>query len=210
VTACRAHRFSGFNRCCTSSSRRRAFHRHSLAARPTVQVMRPTDFYLRLDIASAVLFELFWVLEKMIMSVDSRPLYDLSRVMEIPEAAEILQVSQKQINAWIDEGVLELYRTPGFSNQLVLVPSNIPDFRDSQNKRLTSSETVIRTLQPTESAAPSKPELQNLDPSFREAASTLLKTVEQIQGLVRKGAIIVRDGAITPESVAAYRKFLHS
>jgi hypothetical protein len=130
--------------------------------------------------------------------------------MEIPEAAEILHVSQKQINSWIEEGVLELYRIPGFSNQLVVVPPDIPDFLDVQNKKLKSSETVIRALQPTESAAPPKQELQNLDPSFLEAASTLLKTVEQIQGLVRKGAIVVRDGAITPESIAAYREFLHS
>jgi hypothetical protein len=144
------------------------------------------------------------------MNLQSRPVHDLSRVMEIPEAAEILQVSQKQINDWIDDGVLELYRIPGFSNQLVVVPSDIPDFLDEQNKRPKSSETVIRTQQPAESAAPPKPELQNLDPSFLEAASTLLKTVEQIQGLVRKGAIVVRDGAITPESVAAYREFLHS
>jgi hypothetical protein len=144
------------------------------------------------------------------MNLHARPVYDLSRVMEIPEAAEILQVSQKQINTWIAEGVLELYRIPGFSNQLVVVPPDIPEFRDGQHKRLKSSETVIRTLQPTESAAPSRPELQNLDPSFLEAASTLLKTVEQIQGLVMKGTIVVRDGAITPESVAAYREFLHS
>ena len=144
------------------------------------------------------------------MDRHSRPAYDLSRIMEIAEAAEVLQVSEKQINAWIDEGVLELCRIPQFSNQLVVVPADIPEFRDGRHKRLKSSETVIRTLQPTESAAPSRPELQNLDPSFLEAASTLLKTVEQIQGLVRKGAIVVRDGAITPESVAAYRKFLHS
>src|ERR1700682_3472364 len=108
------------------------------------------------------------------MDLHSRPVYDLSRVMEIAEAAEMLQVSQKQINAWIDEGVLELYRIPGLSNQLVVVPPDIPDFRDRQDKRRTSAETVIRTLQPIESAAPSKPELQNLDPSFLEAASTLL------------------------------------
>jgi hypothetical protein len=148
-------------------------------------------------------------LEKM-MNLQSGPVYDLSRVMEIPEAAEILQVSQRQINAWIAEGVLELYRIPGFSNQLVVVPPDIPDFLDAQNKRLKSSETFVRTVQPDESAAPPKPELQNLDPSFLEAASTLLKTVEQIQGLVRKGAIVVRDGVITHESVAAYREFLQS
>jgi hypothetical protein len=144
------------------------------------------------------------------MNLHARPVYDLNRVMEIPEAAEVLQVTQRQINAWIDEGVLELYRIPGCSNQLVVVPEDIPDFRDEQNNRLKSSAPVINPLQPAESAAPPKPEFQNLDPSFREAASTLLKTVEQIQGLVRKGAIVVRDGAITPESVAAYRKFLHS
>jgi hypothetical protein len=148
-------------------------------------------------------------LEKM-MNLHARPAYDLSRVMEIAEAAKILQVNQTQITAWIDAGVLEWHRIPGFSNQLVVVPLDIPDFLDVQNKRLKSSETVMRILQPTESAAPPKPELQNLDPSFLEAASTLLKTVEQIQGLVRKGAIVVRDGAITPESVAAYRQFLHS
>ena len=145
------------------------------------------------------------------MNLHARPVYDLSRVMEIPEAAEILQVSQKQINTWIAEGVLELYRIPGFSNQLVVVPPDISDFLDVQNKRLKSSETtVIRILQPTESAAPPKPELQNLDPSFLEAASRLLKTVEQIQGLVRKGAIVVHDGAITPQSIAAYRELLYS
>jgi len=137
-------------------------------------------------------------------------MYDLNRVIEVAEASEILHVSQKQINTWIDEGKLDLYHIPGIRDRLVVVPANIAVLRDERDNRMKSSEIAIGTPQPTESAAPSKPELQNIDPSFLEASSKLLKTVEQIQGLVSKGTIVVLDGAITPESVAAYREFLHS
>ena len=74
--------------------------------------------------------------------------------MEILEAAELLQVSQKQINTWIEEGKLEVCHITGISNRMVVVPPIIPEFLAEQAQRNDSSELVIKAPQPLDSPAP--------------------------------------------------------
>jgi excisionase family DNA binding protein len=144
------------------------------------------------------------------MNLNTRPVYDPSRVMEIPEAADRLRVSKKQINAWIEEGQLESYQIAGISDRMVVVPSIIPEFIAEQARRKELPRLVDKAPQSVDSPAPRNPELQDIDPSFLEAASKLLKTAEQIKRLVSTGTLVVVDGTITSESMAAYKEFLHS
>ena len=135
---------------------------------------------------------------------------DFNRVIEVPEAAAMLRVSQKQVNSWIEEGELALYQIPGISNRMVVLPSSIPEFVAKQLGGQKSSGVVIKDPQRAGSPAPLNPDLHDIDPSFLEAASKLLKTTEEIKRLISKGTLVVVDGAITPESVTAYKEFLHS
>jgi hypothetical protein len=144
------------------------------------------------------------------MNVKTRPVDDLGRVIEIPEAAAMFRVSQKQINTWIEEGKLALYQIPGISDRMVVLPSSIPEFVAKQLGGHRSSGAVINDRQRADSAALPNPDLRDIDPSFLEAGSKLLKTTEEIKRLISKGTLVVVDGAITPESVTAYQEFLHS
>jgi hypothetical protein len=144
------------------------------------------------------------------LNLNARLVFDPSRIMEISEAADKLRVSKKQINAWIEEGWLESYQIPGISNRLVVVPSIISEFIAAQARRKELPRLVVTTPQPVDSPAPRNPELQDIDPSFLEAASQLLKTAEQIKRLVSTGTLVVVDGTITSESMAAYKAFLSS
>jgi hypothetical protein len=144
------------------------------------------------------------------MNVKTRPVDDLNRVIEVPEAAAMFRVSQKQVNTWIEEGKLALYEIPGISNRMVVLPSSIPEFVARQLGTVRSSGVVITDRRRAGSPAPPNPDLHDIDPSFLEAASKLLKTTEEIKRLISKGTLVVVDGAITPESVAAYKAFLHS
>jgi hypothetical protein len=144
------------------------------------------------------------------MKVKSSPVDDLSRVIEIPEAAAMLRVSQNQVHTWIEEGQLASCRVPGISHRMVVVPPSIPEFLAKQIERQRSSGLAVNCPRRAGSPAPLNPDLQDIDPSFLEAASRLLKTAEQIKRLVSRGTLVVIDGAITPESMAAYREFLHS
>jgi hypothetical protein len=144
------------------------------------------------------------------MNVNTRPVDDLNRVIEVPEAAAMFRVSEKQVNTWIEEGKLALYQIPGISNRMVVLPSSIPEFVARQLGENKSSGVVIKGPQRAGSPAPLNPDLHGIDPSFLEAASTLLKTTEEIKRLISKGTLVVVDGAITPESVTAYREFMHS
>jgi hypothetical protein len=144
------------------------------------------------------------------MNVKTRPVDDLGRVIEIPEAAAMFRVSQKQVNTWIEEGKLALYQIPGISDRMVVLPSSIPEFVAKQLGGHRSSGAVINDRRRADAAARPNPDLRDIDPSFLEAGSKLLKTTEEIKRLISKGTLVVVDGAITPESVTAYQEFLHS
>jgi hypothetical protein len=144
------------------------------------------------------------------MNRKARHVYDLDRVMDVKEAADLFGVSQKQINTWIGEDRLELYQIPGISSRMVVVPRSISQFIDQHEKDGQTAVTATRSARDAGSGGPSEQEGQNIDRSFLEAASTLLKTVEQIKGLVDKGTIIAIDGKLTPKSVATYKEFLQS
>jgi hypothetical protein len=141
---------------------------------------------------------------------EMRPEYDLRRVMDIAEAADILRVSRSRINTWIEEGKLESCEISGISHRMVVVPSIVPDCIADPARKNASSGPVVKASQPLGSPAPRNPELPEMDPSFFEAAGTLLKAAEQIKRLVSRGTLAVVDGKVTIEPVAAYKAFLHS
>ena len=55
------------------------------------------------------------------MNGNMRSAYDPNRIKEVSEAADILRVSSKQINIWIEEGHLDAYQMPAVSTRMVLV-----------------------------------------------------------------------------------------
>jgi hypothetical protein len=144
------------------------------------------------------------------LNVKTHHVYDLNRVMEISEAADLMRVSQTQINTWIEQGRLALCQITGISNPMVVVPQSISEFVAEQVPSPETSRLVSKGPQAVGSPAPRNPDLEGLDPSFLEAASKLLKTAEQIKRLIGTGTLVVVDGTITQESMTAYKKFLHS
>src|ERR1700689_185174 len=98
------------------------------------------------------------------MNVKTRTVDDLDRMIEVPEAAAMFRVSQKQLNTWIEEGKLASYQVPGISNRMVVLPSSIPEFISEQVERQKSSGLVFKGPQRAGSPAPLNPDLQDIDP----------------------------------------------